>query len=79
MDEGLGLSSGTGQGWGQGSVPGVGQGRNKGGSYGTGGFCICTKCGAKIPHKRGIKCTTQKCPKCGHTMIREEMVRDREI
>jgi len=67
---GKGMHIGTGKG----SGPGTGQGRNKGGSYGTGGYCICTKCGEKIPHRRGIKCTTLKCPKCGHTMIREEMV-----
>ena len=65
----------TGQG--KGSGPGTGQGRNKGGSYGTGGFCICTKCGEKIPHRRGLKCTTLKCPECGHTMIREEIVIDK--
>ncbi len=56
---------------------GMGQGRNKGGSFGTGGICICTKCGKKIPHRRGVKCTTLKCPECGHTMIREEMIRDK--
>jgi len=67
---GIGVHTGTGKGPG----PGKGQGRNKGGSYGTGGFCICTKCGEKIRHRRGVKCTTLKCPKCGHTMIREEMV-----
>ncbi len=74
--KGKGPGQGSGQGWGPGSSPGNGQGRNKGGSYGTGGFCICTKCGEKIQHKRGVKCTTLKCPNCGHTMIREEMVKD---
>ena len=77
---GAGQGQGSGQGMGQGigSEPGSGQGRNKGGSYGTGGFCICTKCGEKISHRRGVKCTTLKCPECGHTMIREEMVQDRK-
>ncbi len=75
---GRGMSQylGSGQGQGTASGPGSGQGRNKGGAYGTGGFCICMKCGEKVPHTRGIKCTTLKCPECGHTMIREEMVKD---
>ena len=73
----MGQGQGSGSGKGQGSGQGSGQGRNKGGSYGTGGFCICTKCEEKIPHKKGIKCTTIKCPECGHTLIREEMVRGR--
>ena len=74
---GQGQGSGHGSRQGQGSTPGGGRGRNKGGSYGTGGFCVCTKCGEKIPHRTGEKCTTLKCPKCGHTFIREEMVRDK--
>ena len=35
---------GTGRGLGRGG----GQGRNKGGAFGPGGFCVCSKCGAKI-------------------------------
>ncbi|MCK4288473.1 MAG: hypothetical protein KAT33_00445 [Bacteroidales bacterium] len=54
---------------------GGGRGRNKGGAFGTGGFCVCAKCGEKIPHQRGVKCTTLKCPKCGKTMIREELLK----
>ncbi len=50
------------------------QGKNKGGAFGPGGFCICAKCGEKVPHQQGVKCTTQKCPKCGHTMVREELL-----
>ena len=75
---GGGQGSGSGDGQGKGLGYGGGQGRNKGGSYGTGGFCVCTKCGEKVTHSRGEKCTTIKCPKCGHTMIREEMVRNKE-
>jgi len=79
---GLGQSHGSGQGRDTGSNlgsgTGPGQGRNKGGAYGTGGFCICTKCGEKIPHRRGVKCTTLKCPECGHTMIREELIMDKK-
>lgn len=62
--------SGSGKGLGFGS----GHGRNKGGSFGTGGYCVCAKCGAKVPHEQGVKCTSQKCPDCGHTMIREELL-----
>lgn len=50
------------------------KGRNKGGSFGPGGYCVCAKCGEKIPHQQGIKCTTIKCPKCGKPMIREELL-----
>ena len=75
MGRGQGTGAGTGGGQGQGSGQGGGRGRNKGGAYGAGGFCICAKCGEKVPHKRGIKCTTLKCPECGHTMIREELLK----
>ena len=67
---GRGMSPGQGKGLGR----GMGQGRNKGGSFGTGGYCVCAKCGAKVPHEQGVKCTTLKCPECGHTMIREELL-----
>jgi len=53
---------------------GGGRGRNKGGSFGVGGYCVCAKCGAKVKHQQGVKCTTLKCPQCGHTMIREELL-----
>ncbi len=58
---------------GRGSVAG-GRGRNHGGGFGAGGFCVCAHCGKKVPHERGIKCTTLKCPDCGHTMVREELL-----
>jgi len=57
---------------------GLGGGRNNGGAFGTGGFCVCTKCGEKIPHQRGVKCTTQKCPACEHTLVREELIQHKE-
>ena len=51
-----------------------GKGRNKGGAMGPGGYCVCAKCGKKITHERGVKCTTIKCPDCGKPMIREELL-----
>ena len=62
---------GGGQGIGRG---GGGRGRNKGGAFGPGGFCVCAKCGEKVPHDRGIRCTELKCPKCGSTLVREELL-----
>ncbi len=69
-EKGRGLNIGQGRGLGRGG----GQGRNKGGAYGTGGFCVCAKCGEKVPHQQGVKCTEVKCPKCGHIMVREELL-----
>jgi DNA-directed RNA polymerase subunit RPC12/RpoP len=68
-------NSGNGQGKGLGNCGG--QGRNKGGKYSVGGYCVCAKCGAKIQHQQGVKCTTLKCPDCGHTMVREELLKDK--
>ena len=64
-------------GYGKGMGKGGGRGRNKGGAFGTGGFCICAKCGTKISHQQGVKCTTIKCPNCGKTMIREELLKQK--
>ena len=51
-----------------------GRGRHGGGSFGPGGYCVCANCGEKVPHERGIRCTSVKCPKCGHKMVREELL-----
>jgi hypothetical protein len=38
---------------------------------GTGGAnaCRCPSCGHIEPHKRGVPCLQQKCPKCGVDMV----------
>ncbi len=69
-----GRNRNEGSGFGKGLGFGGGHGRNKGGSFGTGGYCVCAKCGTKVKHDQGIKCTGLKCPDCGHTMIREELL-----
>ena len=63
---------------GRGLGKGGGRGRNKGGGFGTGGDCVCAKCGKKVPHQQGVKCTNIKCPDCGTTMIREELLKQKQ-
>mgnify|MGYP000193379820 CR=1 FL=1 len=38
---------------------------------GTGGYCVCPKCGDKLLHNRGIPCQEERCSKCGAKMLRE--------
>lgn len=38
---------------------------------GPGGFCICPKCGHKIPHSLRVPCQEERCPECGAKMLRE--------
>ncbi|MEA3248559.1 MAG: cation diffusion facilitator family transporter [Nanoarchaeota archaeon] len=35
------------------------------------GYCVCSKCGYKQDHKRGVPCSTIKCPKCTINLTRE--------
>ena len=70
MPDGRGMGGG---GRGQGSSGG-GRGRNKGGGFGAGGYCVCARCGTKVPHERGVKCTNLKCPDCNRPMVREELL-----
>jgi len=47
-----------------------GRGRMGGFGLGPGGECVCPRCGARVPHQRGIPCYSVKCPKCGSPMVR---------
>jgi ribosomal protein S26 len=70
------MNDGRGQGGGQGDgAGGERRARNKGGGFGPGGSCVCAKCGEKVPHERGVKCTELRCPKCGTPMVREELTK----
>ncbi|MCF8368632.1 MAG: hypothetical protein K9G76_06285 [Bacteroidales bacterium] len=63
------------EGHGKGLRIGKGKGRNNGGGFGPNGYCVCVKCGEKVPHNQGVKCTNIKCPKCNHKLIREELLK----
>ena len=48
-----------------------GRGRMGGPSAaGTGGQCVCPKCGHKTPHSAGQPCNQKTCPRCGTRMTR---------
>jgi hypothetical protein len=38
---------------------------------GPGGTSICPKCGARLPHRRGVRCEDELCPQCNARMLRE--------
>lgn len=38
---------------------------------GPGGDCVCPRCGAKVPHRRGVRCSDERCPTCGIGLLRE--------
>ncbi len=38
---------------------------------GSGGSCVCPKCGKKVPHQAGTPCIETACPACGAKMLRE--------
>jgi len=64
-----GRGMGSGQGQGQG-----GRRAGRGGgplAAGPDGYCVCSQCGQKETHQRGVPCFERKCPKCGATMVRQ--------
>lgn len=63
--------AGKGMGMGQGRGQGRGGGRMGGFGMGSGGDCVCPKCGTKSVHQRGTPCSSVNCPKCGAVMTRE--------
>ncbi|MHC1585057.1 MAG: hypothetical protein ACXQS7_02170 [Candidatus Syntropharchaeia archaeon] len=48
----------------------AGRGRMGGRGLGPGGECVCPNCGTRVPHKRGVPCFQESCPKCGIQMVR---------
>jgi len=40
-------------------------------AMGRGGTCYCPKCDYRMPHRRGVPCQDERCPKCGAKLIRE--------
>ncbi|HOK79525.1 MAG TPA: hypothetical protein PK303_02985 [bacterium] len=59
-----------------GKGPGTGRGQGMGRGIGKRHMgpvknCVCPNCGIKIPHQRGVPCTTVKCPNCGTRMLSE--------
>jgi len=46
---------------------------------GAGGACVCAKCGARVPHRPGVPCMDERCPKCGVALVREGSAHHQEI
>jgi len=38
---------------------------------GPSGYCVCSRCGHKTPHQKGIPCLTLKCPNCNINLKRD--------
>lgn len=47
-------------------------GRMGGDRLGPGGYCLCTRCGTRMPHSTAVPCYSTRCPQCGGPMIRCE-------
>jgi serine protease Do len=53
-----------------GTVAGGFPGRMGGQGLGPGGVLVCSNCGTKVTHQRGVPCYAVPCPSCGTQMIR---------
>ena len=76
--QGQGRGGGQGSGAGFGTGRGTGRGRGRGG-LGSGGFCICPKCGERFPHQQGAPCLDERCRNCGAALVREGSAHHQEI
>jgi len=66
---------------GPGTEPGAGRRQRQGagrGGLGSGGSCVCLRCGARQPHLQGMPCLEQRCPECGAALMREGSPRHRD-
>jgi hypothetical protein len=80
--QGRGQGRGQGMQAGRGADRGSGRGRGgsgEGGGMGGGGFCICPKCGKRVPHQPGTPCLQERCPSCGVALVREGSPHHQEI
>ena len=69
-----GARMGGGQGGGGQGRGGSGRGLGRMGGTkagGPAGECVCSKCGQREAHMRGMPCAQRQCPKCGAAMTRE--------
>ncbi|MFW0967526.1 MAG: hypothetical protein ACN4A7_05390 [Thermacetogeniaceae bacterium] len=49
----------------------TGRGRGQMNQAGSAEECVCPACGARVPHQRGVPCTSINCPNCGAKMVRK--------
>lgn len=38
---------------------------------GPGGTCVCPQCGTEAPHRNGVPCQQERCPRCGAKLLRK--------
>ena len=37
-------------------------------------YCVCPKCGLRVPYQLGFPCYMQRCPRCGTAMTRTQAI-----